>query len=492
MNSSSGGYEDIKHATSTASPTQPAQQPTQPGTSASSDAAFREKLKHPSAQPLLQSLRDFIDSFAPAGLTRVEAAKSVSQYLSKAERVMFDCVVFSADADEQGRALQAEGLEAFLLKKLHPNLFSMDPIDVRQDAQLRKRIGSLGWVGFGHLGLMAAVEAPLLELAIKQLSLMDAYKAPRDKLVCVQNACNVINNVLKLTITEQNAPGKRPFSADDFLPLLIFAVVRANPRHLHSNLEFIAHFRHPSRLRGEPAYFLTNLQSAVAFIQNATPKDLDVTTAEFDERSSAALADFEQRQGGENSASAASGGGGLKEEQQSEGLTGSNATSSAAAAATLDVKAAVLPGNALRTLHRRVRKPALSGDFASCAARDLRVAEIPRLVDEYRMLVKQWRDLEEAYEQLAASFLEEFERSESLASTCNGEAHRQLCEPLQRVTLRYEHFCGSEAASELRLGEIPAVLQEYRKLVRLFQEVEDAKPAVNGVGVSRSGLRGEE
>ena len=58
---------------------------------------------------------------------------------------------------------------------------------------------------------------------------------------------------------------KQP-GADDLLPSLIYAVLRANPANLHSNIEFIASFRSPSRLTSETRYFFTFLTSAVAWI----------------------------------------------------------------------------------------------------------------------------------------------------------------------------------------------------------------------------------
>lgn len=52
---------------------------------------------------------------------------------------------------------------------------------------------------------------------------MGGYKAPRDKLVCILNCCRVINNLLlNMAMAAQgNPPG-----ADDFLPVLIYVVIK--------------------------------------------------------------------------------------------------------------------------------------------------------------------------------------------------------------------------------------------------------------------------
>lgn len=64
--------------------------------------------------------------------------------------------------------------------------------------------------------------------------------------------------------------------ADDFLPLLVLLLLRVNPPRLYSNIMFCLRFRHPSRLKGEASYFLTNLHSAVLFILNMTPSSLTI------------------------------------------------------------------------------------------------------------------------------------------------------------------------------------------------------------------------
>nr|CAD1837554.1 unnamed protein product [Ananas comosus var. bracteatus] len=67
------------------------------------------------------------------------------------------------------------------------------------------------------------------------------YKAPRDKLVCILNCCKVINNLLLnvFIASDENPPG-----ADEFLPVLIYVIIKANPPQLHSNLLYIQRYRH--------------------------------------------------------------------------------------------------------------------------------------------------------------------------------------------------------------------------------------------------------
>lgn len=48
-------------------------------------------------------------------------------------------------------------------------------------------------------------------------------------------------------------------SADRFVPLLIYVVLRANPEYLVSNVQYILRFRNPDKLGGEAGYYLSSL-----------------------------------------------------------------------------------------------------------------------------------------------------------------------------------------------------------------------------------------
>lgn len=331
---------------------------TEPATSSSSAPrneylAFREMLKHESALPLAAKLQEFVRNFPEGGISRDQAADRVHKFLSSTQEWMLSkVVVFAAEADEAGQQSAAEGLEKFLIMRLHGKIFWLEKSDPEEDEMVKRRIDSLSWVGFQNLGV-PSVDVTLLDLAVDQLRSMDKFKAPRDKMICILNACRVINDVLKRAIVESG--GGRPLAADDFLPLLIYCLILANPPRLHSNIEFVAAFRHPSRLIAEDAYFLTALQSAVAFVKDAGPKVLDVSEEEFKQLCAESIA--------------------------AKGYA-ANGTKPAEAVTAAE-KALELSADVRKVLAERISTLRLQFEGIQ-SVRHLRVGDLPQLLEEYR------------------------------------------------------------------------------------------------------------
>ena len=63
------------------------------------------------------------------------------------------------------------------------------------------------------------------QLAEKELQKINAFKAPREKLLCIMNCCKVINNLLLNASMSENVVLA---GADDFLPVLIYVVIKAS------------------------------------------------------------------------------------------------------------------------------------------------------------------------------------------------------------------------------------------------------------------------
>ncbi|GAA6063984.1 hypothetical protein JCM10212_002416, partial [Sporobolomyces blumeae] len=91
-----------------------------------------------------------------------------------------------------------------------------------------------------------------VEFACAELRKMNQFKAPRDKLICVLNCCKVIFGLIRHVASPEEG-------ADTFIPFLIYVVLRANPDHLVSNLQYIQRFRNPEKLAGEGGYYLSSL-----------------------------------------------------------------------------------------------------------------------------------------------------------------------------------------------------------------------------------------
>jgi hypothetical protein len=115
---------------------------------------------------------------------------------------------------------------------------------------------------------------------------MDKFKAPKDKLVCLLNACNLLLGLLKAAsdVRGNNASGGNSFGADEFLPLLIYTVIQAKPLNCVANLEYIAAFRHPSKFDASSRYYHSSMVGAVAYIESIGAEDLKMDQAEFDAR----------------------------------------------------------------------------------------------------------------------------------------------------------------------------------------------------------------
>ncbi|KAL8674532.1 MAG: hypothetical protein Q9168_001050 [Polycauliona sp. 1 TL-2023] len=279
---------------------------------------FLEQLRHRTADPVAKFLRSFLLEFGKKQWMVHEQVKIISDFLTFITGKMSQCEVWRGASDAEFDNAK-EGMEKLVMNRLYTQTFSPAipppaPVqagksgkrnvekltgpgrkgqhqeDFERDDILGQKVRIYGWVQEEHLDV-----APLgdngrrfMSFAQQQLLKIKMYRAPRDKVVCVLNCCKVIFGFLSTSKSSDT-------SADSFVPLLIYVVLRANPEHLVSNVQYILRFRDQDKLGGEAGYYLSSLMGAIQFIENLDRTSLTISDEEFEKKVEASVSEIAER-----------------------------------------------------------------------------------------------------------------------------------------------------------------------------------------------------
>ncbi|KAI1721417.1 vacuolar sorting protein 9 (VPS9) domain-containing protein [Ditylenchus destructor] len=172
-------------------------------------------------------------------------------------------------------------LEKFVCNRAYSILFCTRTDEEAADLSLQERIRSLHWVTYGFLetalDLSSNKVQDYLDEAVTQIVDLNSHRSIPVKLDCLIKCSEAIFHSLKES--REGAPA----SADEFLPVLIYVILKANPPLIQSNLKFISRFGLPYRImRGQSGYYFTNLMCAIEFISRMNAEDLHLNNEDFD------------------------------------------------------------------------------------------------------------------------------------------------------------------------------------------------------------------
>ncbi|KAJ5779428.1 hypothetical protein N7457_007148 [Penicillium paradoxum] len=275
---------------------------------------FLEQLRHRTADPVAKFLRSFLMEFGKKQWMVHEQVKIISDFLTFITNKMAMCEVWRDVSDTEFDNAK-EGMEKLVMNRLYSQTFSpaipapptiprsasrsrrrelerlhgpwrrgQHQEDIERDDILAQKIRIYGWVNEAHLDIQPVSNGGrrFLNLAQQEISKINGYRAPRDKVICILNCCKVIFGLLKNS-------KKGDTSADSFIPLLIYVVLHANPDHLVSNIQYILRFRNQDKLGGEAGYYLSSLSGAIQFIESLDRTSLTVSDEEFERNVEAAV-----------------------------------------------------------------------------------------------------------------------------------------------------------------------------------------------------------
>jgi len=136
--------------------------------------------------------------------------------------------------------------------------------DVLRDQILQQHIARLSrTVTLAHPDLKIPKvyhsEAPW-PAAQEEIWTINAFKTPKEKVLCVVRTCSIIMSLLSLA-NDRSVP-----AADDLVPVLVFVVIKANPPSLLSTVEYVNSF-YEGHFEGEEAYWWTQFSSVVQLIK---------------------------------------------------------------------------------------------------------------------------------------------------------------------------------------------------------------------------------
>eukprot|EP00029_Vermamoeba_vermiformis_P000714 TRINITY_DN10914_c0_g1_i1.p1 TRINITY_DN10914_c0_g1~~TRINITY_DN10914_c0_g1_i1.p1 ORF type:complete len:614 (+),score=87.86 TRINITY_DN10914_c0_g1_i1:92-1933(+) len=240
---------------------------------------FFAKMKDPSAAKIANFIKRFLGGFLQSPPQVEEQSNAVQQFREKVLNAMAVHPLWKNLPPAEFDAT-AETLEKYVMTKLYSCCFAPSIEEIQKDKEFAKRLSRLQFLTPANFDIDPIHQnESKYQMAMNELRKMNAYKAPRDKLICILNCSKVIFSILN---RGRSVLDSETGSADHFLPILIYITLKANPPSIHSNLQYILRFRDPQKLASETAYYYAQVELAVMFLSELDATRVTIDPQEFE------------------------------------------------------------------------------------------------------------------------------------------------------------------------------------------------------------------
>jgi hypothetical protein len=239
---------------------------------------FRNKLKSDEALPIRKQLRDFYIDFEQKTKSVFTNPEEQSQYLREflnnlSRTIIENPLWANSEREEQENAIIE--MEKLITKKLFDITFGPSE-DLARDTLLSHKILMHSWVEPRHFDL-PDFDFHIFEKAGNELSKMNLYRFYIDKIICIVNCIKLIEYAYSKNISEEPLPN------DKLLSLLIFVILKTNPKKLISNVQYIVRYVNPNFFSiGIYEFSLTSIWGAITYIEKISQTSLTITSEEYD------------------------------------------------------------------------------------------------------------------------------------------------------------------------------------------------------------------
>ncbi len=211
-----------------------------------------------------KQLQQFVTSFRETSVADEKTA-SVESFLAELWTQLEEEPTWALVASQEQMKLGCLTVERAVVSHIYMNaMYPNGEADVSRDQVLSAHMGRLSeGLTPAHRDLRVPrqyhYEAPWPS-AQAEIRRLAAYKTASDKVACVVRCSQTIMNLLSL------ASGRSVPAADDFVPVMVFVLIKANPPSLLSTVQYVDSF-YGNRLSGEDQYWWMQFVAAIEFIK---------------------------------------------------------------------------------------------------------------------------------------------------------------------------------------------------------------------------------